>query len=117
MTTNEQPVKPAMTDEEIEVIIAEYLARKMGPVMQRANAYCKIDASFTSIPEFSPRFEFLIYAEATGCTTSPSASLAVEFTLAALGDVKTAKRLREEAAAKIARAEQIEAAASQGGAE
>lgn len=111
MDNIEQPVKPAMTDAQCEAMIAEYLTRKLAPVAKRTGKYSSLTV-LVSIPDgySAPNASYSCYSSGCEQALKATAASAVDFTLASIGDVGTAKRLREEAAAKITRAEQIEAA-------
>lgn len=112
MTNHNEPVKPAMTDAQCEAMIAEYLTRKLAPVAARSKTYSALMADAKIWGDGSPaRVTYACYTEQTGTSNDwMTIEEATRSTLAELGDTRTAKRLREEAAAKIARAEQIEAA-------
>lgn len=112
MNDTETPVKPAMNDSEIEAIIAEYLSRKLGPVARRVNDYCALTIDARRYSCADPlRIQYTCYTEATGHHREADADGAINLALASFGDVRAAKRLREEAAKAIAHAEQIEAQA------
>ena len=105
-----EPVKPAMTDAQCEAMIAEYLTRKLAKVSRRAGTYSSLTVIVSISDAYSaPRASYSCYSLGGDHALKATADSAVAYTLASIGDVGVAKRLREEAADKLAQAERIEA--------
>ena len=105
-----EPVKPAMTDAQCEAMIAEYLTRKLAKVSRRAGTYSSLSVIVSISDAYSaPRASYSCYSAGADQALKATADSAVAYTLASIGDFGVAKRLREEAADKLAQAERIEA--------
>lgn len=118
MTANEQPVKPAMTDAETEAMIKAYLLRKIEPVKARISNCGTITVGalmhyWTSLGGV-PVVSFCCNAGDSYSGSHDSLTDATAYILSGASDVTKAKKLREDAANMLARAEQIEAAAMEG---
>lgn len=116
-TADQQPVKPALSDDEIETIIAEYLTRQLEPLAKAAGGYVSICISVDSTPNLAPRIERKSYSEFIGHRSAKTVGEAVALSVAALGSVGTATELRSKAAILLEKAAGIEARALKGGAE
>ena len=115
MDTTNEPVKTAMTDAECEAIISAYILAKLAPIFERIENYCTLGVTVTKHRKGEPaRIDWNAYTAGAGHNPASTAAEAVRRCRVALGDVLLAAKLREEAAQKIAAAEQIEAAAAEG---
>lgn len=112
-TKNEQPVKPALTPAEMELAIADFLARSIIPLANAANGYATVSVTATAYPGARAKIERVSYSAQAGHICGDSIADAVARGVALLANPNIAEKLRREAAEKLAQADAIEARAKE----
>ena len=108
-----------MTPAEMELAIADFLARSIIPLANAANGYATVSVTATAYPGARAKIERVSYSAQAGHICGDSVADAVACgvallaDLALLADPNIAEKLRREAAEKLAQADAIEARAKE----